>query len=503
MTLAADIGAAVGGKISDWLQAQSNLAGQIIPWPVAGNIPVGWLECDGRTLNSAEYPRLFAVIGTAYGGDGAATTFNLPDLRGRVPLGRSASHAAGQQVGAESVSVTLDSANLPSHTHTATFTSSTASSTTASVAIPAYDGSTSTSGAHIPSPSTVLTNAYSGTTGARVYSSAATTTTLKPFDVSVPVPAISGSVAIGSSGAGQPLSIPTLPPAVVMTWIICTGIGITQPIGYSWHGVKTTYQSLSQADLTAKLAADAEFSSAVTIMLASGLMPDRVSDEYARWNLGQAKHDAVNFPLTELLNRLNPIHVSYSQNFADMYKILVGSGVIVERRVIRRLAPLYIYNPDSSTTFYSWASQADGLPSGSLSAPSVYGNDPSVSVSGVLDNPSDASSYTFPGSGASIGWYLQYELSSPAIWQQIDLRLSSSNWRPAQINISVGESSSSLVSVGDFTLFGTVVGDFIEATVSFSAPPEKILRVTVTAVENPAANGYPIYNAVPYGVLLQ
>ena len=51
MTLAADIGAVVGGKISDWLQAQSNLAGQIIPWPAAGNIPVGWLECDGRMLN--------------------------------------------------------------------------------------------------------------------------------------------------------------------------------------------------------------------------------------------------------------------------------------------------------------------------------------------------------------------------------------------------------------------------------------------------------------------
>lgn len=498
MTLAADIGAAVGGKISDWLQSQSSIAGQIIPWPAAGNIPVGWLECDGRMLNSAEYPRLFAVIGTAYGGDGVGT-FNLPDLRGRVPLGRSAFHAAGQQVGAESVSVTLDSSNLPSHTHSATFTSSTASSTTASVAIPAYDGSTNTSGAHTPSPSVTLTNAFSGTTGAKVYSTAAATTTLKPFDVSVPVPAISGSVAVGSTGTGQPLNIPTLPPSLVMTWIICTGIGITQPIGYSWHGVKTTYQSLSQADLTAKLAADAEFSSAVTIMLASGLMPDRVSDEYTRWNLGQAKHDAVNFPLTELLNRLNPMHVSYSQHFADMYKILVGSGVIVERRVIRRLAPLY--NPDSSTTFYSWTSQADGLPSGSLSAPSVYRNDPSVSVSRVLDSP-DYSSYTFPGSGSSIGWYLQYELDALAIWQRLDLRLSSSNWRPTQINISAGVSLATLVSIGDFTVSGTVTGDFINAIVAFNTPPAKILRATVIAVENPLADGYPIYNAVPYGVLL-
>ena len=496
MTLAADIGAAVGGKISDWLQAQSNLAGQIIPWPAAGNIPVGWLECDGRMLNSAEYPRLFAVIGTAYGGDGVAT-FNLPDLRGRVPLGRSAFHAAGQQVGAESVSVTLDGANLPSHTHTATFTSSTPTSTTVSVAIPA--NATTDNPVNTPSTTTVMAKGTTGSDPASIYTTEAATTTLKPFDVSVPVPTISGSVAVGSTGTGQPLNIPTLPPSLVMTWIICTGIGITQPIGYSWHGVKTTYQSLSQADLTAKLAADAEFSSAVTIMLASGLMPDRVSDEYARWNLGQAKHDAVNFPLTELLNRLNPMHVSYSQHFADMYKILVGSGVIVERRVIRRLAPLD--NPDSSTTFYSWTSQADGLPSGSLSAPSVYRNDPSVSVSRVLDSPA-YSSYTFPGSGSSIGWYLQYELDALAIWQRLDLRLSSSNWRPTQINISAGVSLATLVSIGDFTVSGTVTGDFINAIVAFNTPPAKILRATVIAVENPLADGYPIYNAVPYGVLL-
>lgn len=135
MTLAASLGAAAGSAITDWLRAQSSMAGQIIPWPAAGNIPVGWLECDGRALSPTDYPRLFAVIGTAYGGDGVAT-FNLPDLRGRVPLGRSASRAAGTLVGAESVSVTLDSANLPSHSHGATFTSSTASSATASVATP-------------------------------------------------------------------------------------------------------------------------------------------------------------------------------------------------------------------------------------------------------------------------------------------------------------------------------------------------------------------------------
>jgi len=47
--------------------------------------PTGYLVCDGTSYLQATYPDLFAVIGTAFGGD--ATNFNVPDLRGRVPMG--------------------------------------------------------------------------------------------------------------------------------------------------------------------------------------------------------------------------------------------------------------------------------------------------------------------------------------------------------------------------------------------------------------------------------
>ena len=47
--------------------------------------PAGWALCDGTTLAIAQNTALFALIGTTYGGDGT-TTFNLPDLRGRVPV---------------------------------------------------------------------------------------------------------------------------------------------------------------------------------------------------------------------------------------------------------------------------------------------------------------------------------------------------------------------------------------------------------------------------------
>lgn len=93
--------------------------GQIILF--AGNYaPEGWLLCNGQTLAVADYQPLFVLIGTAYGGDGM-TTFKLPDLRGRVPIGlgaataHSSARVLGQVVGEEAV--TLTAAQMPVHTH--------------------------------------------------------------------------------------------------------------------------------------------------------------------------------------------------------------------------------------------------------------------------------------------------------------------------------------------------------------------------------------------------
>lgn len=48
--------------------------------------PQGWLFCHGQLLPINDYLSLFSLLGTMYGGDGR-TTFGLPDLRGRVPMG--------------------------------------------------------------------------------------------------------------------------------------------------------------------------------------------------------------------------------------------------------------------------------------------------------------------------------------------------------------------------------------------------------------------------------
>jgi microcystin-dependent protein len=87
----------------------------------AGSIPPsGWLSCQGQTLNISDYSSLFNVIGNVYGGDGV-TTFGLPDLRGRIPLGMNNSYSLGSTGGSETH--TLAISEMPSHNHTGTINS--------------------------------------------------------------------------------------------------------------------------------------------------------------------------------------------------------------------------------------------------------------------------------------------------------------------------------------------------------------------------------------------
>jgi microcystin-dependent protein len=79
--------------------------------------PRGWLPCDGRSLQVRQNQALFQLLGTTYGGDGVAL-FNLPDLRGRVPVGAGASgtlYALGFKGGQETHLLTNN--EVPGHTH--------------------------------------------------------------------------------------------------------------------------------------------------------------------------------------------------------------------------------------------------------------------------------------------------------------------------------------------------------------------------------------------------
>jgi len=81
--------------------------------------PDNWAFCDGRILKVHEYGALYSLLGTTYGGDGF-TTFGIPDLRGRVPIGEGQGKGLlpkflGQKGGAESVGLSMK--QMPPHQH--------------------------------------------------------------------------------------------------------------------------------------------------------------------------------------------------------------------------------------------------------------------------------------------------------------------------------------------------------------------------------------------------
>lgn len=77
--------------------------GMTVPYGGA-SAPTGWLLCNGAAVSRTTYSALFAAIGTAYGVGDGSSTFNLPDLRGKVPVGKDSGtfSALGAQGGVES-----------------------------------------------------------------------------------------------------------------------------------------------------------------------------------------------------------------------------------------------------------------------------------------------------------------------------------------------------------------------------------------------------------------
>lgn len=88
---------------------------------ISSSAPSGWLTCDGSAVSRTAYSALFFVVSTTFGTGDGSTTFNLPDLRGRVPIGAGQGSNLSSRVlattGGEE-SHTLTSNELPSHSHT-------------------------------------------------------------------------------------------------------------------------------------------------------------------------------------------------------------------------------------------------------------------------------------------------------------------------------------------------------------------------------------------------
>jgi microcystin-dependent protein len=161
--------------------------------------PKGWALCQGQLLPINQNQALFALIGTTYGGNGQ-TTFALPDLRGRVPLGfgqgPATSYFPGERAGAEAV--TLSASNLPPHVHAID-----ANELTGTVSCSTAAANQRTPSGGVPAVEAVGVTA--------MYSSEAPDSNMRAGSVSV-------ATTSGASGGGQPHS--NMQPYLVLNYCI-------------------------------------------------------------------------------------------------------------------------------------------------------------------------------------------------------------------------------------------------------------------------------------------
>lgn len=100
-----------------------NPTGVILMYAANTAIPTGWLLCNGQEVSRIAYATLFAKIGTTFGVGDGTNTFNVPNLRGRVPVGMDGSYEFNTMgaTGGEKTH-TLTAAEMPAHSHGGTTT---------------------------------------------------------------------------------------------------------------------------------------------------------------------------------------------------------------------------------------------------------------------------------------------------------------------------------------------------------------------------------------------
>jgi len=108
-----------GSSAPSWITPSSIPSGTVFPY-AGSSSPSGYLICDGSAISRSTYASLFSAIGTTYGVGNGSTTFNIPDMRGRVAIGSGqgsglTNRISGTNYGSETHTLSLT--EIPSHNH--------------------------------------------------------------------------------------------------------------------------------------------------------------------------------------------------------------------------------------------------------------------------------------------------------------------------------------------------------------------------------------------------
>jgi len=180
----------------------------------AGNFAIrGCAMAQGQLLRISANTALFSLVGTIYGGDGR-TSFGLPDTRGRSLIGQGtgpglSTIALGQKSGAETV--TLTTANLPAHSHTATTTLNLSG---VEAVLNAYQ---KPNGPPVSGPDQYVDS------NKTIFTSAPPNVVLSPMSIDIVAGSSTADTTVDDTGSGQAISIRS--PFIGMNWLIqLTGI---------------------------------------------------------------------------------------------------------------------------------------------------------------------------------------------------------------------------------------------------------------------------------------
>jgi len=184
--------------------------------PCGGPVQDGYILCDGSAVSRTEYAALFAVIGTRWGAGDGSTTFNVPDMVDRFPVGAGNLYALGDTGGAASVELTT--AQLPAHNHAVTDPGH-----THNITDPGHTHTVSDPG-HVHSSVVAASNVTTGTSagGVTAGNTGSATTGITNQSAMTGVATVATTTGVTTQNTGSGTAVPTLPPYAAVTWMIKT-----------------------------------------------------------------------------------------------------------------------------------------------------------------------------------------------------------------------------------------------------------------------------------------